>query len=103
MTLHSVERFSSKAIIEGEFISVTAVEAANIIKDIRERITNTFGGRMKRYENLIEKAVERALSRLDEKAKEKGYDGVVGVRLSHPSLVDGGVEVVAYGTGFNYV
>ncbi|MGH1349550.1 MAG: YbjQ family protein [Methyloligellaceae bacterium] len=102
MTLHTIERFSNKTIIEGELVTVTAVEAANIVKDIRERITNTFGGQMKRYEGLIEKAVERAMARLDEKAKEKGYDGVIGVRFSHPSLVDGGVEVIAYGTGFNY-
>ncbi len=102
MTLHTIESFSEKKITEGELISVTAVEAANIVKDIRERITNTFGGQMKQYEKLIDTAIDRALKRLDEKAKEKGYDGVVGVRLSHPSLVDGGVEVVAYGTGFNY-
>ncbi len=103
MTLHTVDRFSHVKIKEGELISFTAVEAANIVRDIRERITNTFGGRMRQYEDLINKATDRALKSLDEKAKEKGYDGVVTVRLSHPSLVEGGVEVIAYGTGFNYI
>ncbi len=103
MTLHTTDRFSDRSIREGELITVTAVEAANIIRDFRERITNTFGGRMKQYESLISRAVDRALKMLDEKAIENGYDGVVAVRLSHPSLVEGGVEVVAYGTGFHYI
>ena len=103
MTLHTTERFSGKTIKEGEMIAVTAVEAANIIRDFRERITNTFGGRMKQYENLTERAIDRAMEKLDLKAKDAGYDGVVAVRLSHPSLVEGGVEVVAYGTGFHYI
>lgn len=102
MSLHTVYNFSHRSIKEGELITATAVEAANIVRDIRERITNTFGGRMKQYERLVDIAVERALEMLDEKAKSKGYDGVVAVRLSHPSLVEGGVEVVAYGTGFHY-
>jgi hypothetical protein len=33
------------------------------------------------------------------KATDKGYDGVMGVKISHPSVVDGGVEVV-YGNGY---
>lgn len=103
MSLHTVHHFSHRSIKEGEMITVAAVEAANIVRDIRERITNTFGGRMKQYERLVDIALERALAMLDEKAKEKGYDGVVAVRLSHPSLVEGGVEVIAYGTGFNYL
>ncbi|MEM7619146.1 MAG: heavy metal-binding domain-containing protein [Pseudomonadota bacterium] len=103
MTLHTTERFSNREIEEGELISVCAVEAANIIKDVREKITNTFGGQMHKYEELSEKAISRALGKLDSRAKDLGYDGVVAVRLSHPSLVDGGVEVIAYGTGFRYI
>lgn len=103
MTLHTIERFAERKIREGELVSVCAVEAANIIKDFREKITNTFGGQMHKYEELTEKAITRALEKLDTRAKELGYDGVLAVRLSHPSLVEGGVEVVAYGTGFSYV
>ena len=66
-------------------------------------ITNTFGGRMSRYERVIEQTVQRALDDLDAAAKDKGYDGCLGVRISHPTIVHGGVEVVAYGTGFHYV
>ncbi len=102
MTLYTVDRLSDREVREGELIAAYAVTAANIIKDIREKITNTFGGRMLRYEDLVERTVERALARLEEKAAERGYDGCLAVRIGHPNLVEGGVEVVVYGTGFNY-
>ena len=79
-----------------------AVGAANILKDIREHITNTFGGRMSRYEDLAEATVARALASLEAKARDGGFDGVVGVRIGHPKIAAGGAEVVVYGTPFRY-
>lgn len=103
MSLHTVDRFSDRAVREGELICVCAIEAANIIKDFREKITNTFGGQMHKYEDLVQKALDRGLAQLDARAKELGYDGVLAVRIAHPSVIDGGVEVVVYGTGFHFV
>lgn len=87
----------------GEMLAVVNVLAANVVKDIRENIRNLVGGRMVHYELLVAKAVEGALAELDEKAKKLGYDGVIGVKISHPSLVEGGVEVVVYGNGFKFI
>lgn len=84
----------------GELMTVVTVMAANVVKDIRENIRNLVGGRMNHYERLVEMAVQAALDDLARKAQERGYDGVIGVKISHPSLVDGGVEVVVYGNGF---
>lgn len=86
----------------GEMLVVVCVNAANVVKDIRENIRNLVGGRMGHYETLIEDAIERALMQLEEKAQQRGYDGVLGVKISHPLVVDGGVEVVVYGNGFRY-
>jgi len=86
----------------GELLVAVAINAANVVKDIRENIKNLTGGRMGHYEELVEKGVERALVQLDEKAKGRGYDGVIGVKISHPHVVDGGVEVIVYGNGFRY-
>ncbi len=84
----------------GELIMVVTVFAANVVRDIRENIRNLVGGRMGHYEQLVEEAVQVALDELANKAHARGYDGVVAIKLSHPSLVEGGVEVVAYGNGF---
>lgn len=84
----------------GELLTVVTVMAANVVRDIRENIRNLVGGRMPHYERLIEQAIQQALADLEQKAKDRGYDGVVGVKISHPTVVDGGVEVIAYGNGF---
>ena len=86
----------------GELIVVSDVHAANIVKDIRENIRNLVGGRMVHYEQLVQTAVASALTDLKEAARQKGYDGVIGLKISHPSLVEGGVEVIVYGNGFRY-
>ncbi len=87
----------------GELLTVVVVAAANIVKDIRENIRNLVGGRMVHYEQLVQSAVDQALAELERKARERGYDGVVGVKISHPSVVEGGVEVIVYGNGYKNV
>jgi uncharacterized protein YbjQ (UPF0145 family) len=84
----------------GELLLVVTVFAANVVKDIRENIRNLVGGRMGHYEQLVEEAVQVAMDELANKAHARGYDGVVAIKISHPSLVEGGVEVVVYGNGF---
>jgi len=101
--LYTVEQLNGRAIREGELLTANAVCASNIVRDIREIVTNTFGGTMTRYEKLLDIALERAIASLEAKARAKGYDGVVAVRIVHPSIVDGSAAVVIYGTGFNFV
>ena len=87
----------------GELLTVVHVAAANVVKDIRENIRNLVGGRMTHYEGLIRDAVNLALCELDEQALAKGYDGVIGVKIANPTVVEGGVEVVVYGNAFRVV
>lgn len=86
----------------GELLVAVSVYAANVVRDLQQNIRNLVGGRMGHYETLIERAVETALEKLRQKARERGYDGVVGVKIAHPQVVDGGVEIVVYGNGFRY-
>jgi uncharacterized protein YbjQ (UPF0145 family) len=91
---------TSNEIEIGELLFTVSVTAANVVNDIRENIRNLVGGRMNHYEKLIDKSVAQALADLDAKAKAKGYDGVIGVKIANPTVVDGGVEVIVYGNGF---
>ena len=101
--LIALDHHPSAQIELGELLTVVNVSAANVVKDIRENIRNLVGGRMSHYEVLVEQAVNSALAELDAKALSLGYDGVIGVKISHPSLVEGGVEVVVYGNGFKFL
>jgi uncharacterized protein YbjQ (UPF0145 family) len=98
ITSDSVDR----PIERGEMVYACAVSGANILRDMREAIVNTLGGRMTRYEALLDQTIARALEALSERAREQGYDGVLGIRVSHPHITDGAVEVVVIGTGFKY-
>jgi uncharacterized protein YbjQ (UPF0145 family) len=92
-----------EAITRGTMVTACAVTGANIIRDMREAITNTVGGHMTRYESLLDRTIARALDTLAERAKAQGYDGVLGIRISHPTITSGALEVVVAGTGFRYV
>ena len=102
MALYTADRLDRK-VREGELMWASAVNAANIFRDIREMITNTLGGRMLRYERLMNNTIERALAELDAKAKAKGYDGCFAVRISHPRIAEGACEILVYGTAFHFV
>jgi uncharacterized protein YbjQ (UPF0145 family) len=81
-------------------VARTAIVAANIVRDIREHVTNIVGGRMKRYEDVTNIALSTALKELLAEAREAGYDGLVGLRISHPVIVEGGAEIVVCATAF---
>jgi len=100
MNLTALDQPHRSDVEVGELLFVVVVYAASIVRDVRENIRNLVGGRMTHYESLIEKAVEQGLSDLEQKAADRGYDGVLGVKISHPVVVDGGVEVILYGNGY---
>jgi uncharacterized protein YbjQ (UPF0145 family) len=86
----------------GEIVFAVAVSGANILRDMREAVVNTIGGHMTKYEALLDKTIARALDTLSERARAKGYDGVLGIRVSHPYITSGAIEVVVTGTGFRF-
>ena len=65
-----------------------------------------FGGRIKAYETLLDRARREALLRLKKDATDRGYHAVVNIRLetcrmanSRNSQDTAGLEVLAFGTG----
>jgi uncharacterized protein YbjQ (UPF0145 family) len=101
MQILTVENIDQR-VDKGEMVFACAVSGANILRDMREAIVNTIGGRMTKYEALLDATIDRALGILSERARAKGYDGVLGVRISHPTITSGAIEVVVSGTGFRY-
>jgi uncharacterized protein YbjQ (UPF0145 family) len=102
MRLLTSETVGDEPIERGELVYACAVAGANILRDMREAITNTLGGNMIRYEALVDKTIARALDALAERARAQGYDGVLGIRISHPHITDGAIEVVVAGTGYKH-
>ena len=102
MQLLTTDTAGDRPIERGEIVYAVAISGANILRDIREAVVNTIGGRMSKYEALLDKTIARALDQLAERARAQGYDGVLAIRISHPYITSGAIEVVATGTGFKY-
>jgi len=102
MRLVTTDIIEDAEVVTGEIVYAVAVSGANIVRDMREAIINTIGGKMIRYEELVDMTIARALDMLKARAAEQGYDGVLAIRLTHPMITNGAVEVVATGTGFRY-
>ena len=98
VTTESVDR----PIERGEVVYFVAISGANILRDMREAVINTIGGHMTKYEALLDKTIARALEGLSGRARGKGYDGVLGIRVTHPYITSGAIEVVVMGTGFKF-
>ncbi|MBU2534085.1 MAG: YbjQ family protein [Alphaproteobacteria bacterium] len=95
----TTDTLGAEPVHHGSVVHASAVSGANVLRDLREAITNTIGGKMVRYETLLNATIERALDTLEENAVSAGYDAVVGLRVSHPAITDGAIEVVVVGTG----
>jgi uncharacterized protein YbjQ (UPF0145 family) len=91
-----------RAVARGELVYAVAISGANILRDMREAVINTIGGRMSKYEALLDETIARALEALAERARAKGYDGVLGVRIAHPTITNGAIAVTVSGTGFRF-
>ncbi len=74
------------------------VEARNAGRDFTQGIRNVLGGELKGYSELLTKAREEAISRMEADAEAMGADAVINVRLETSQIIDGGSEVMAYGT-----
>jgi uncharacterized protein YbjQ (UPF0145 family) len=86
----------------GSTLFVVHIFASNVVRDLKENIRNMVGGRMHHYEDLITTTTEMALQKMQLKLQYGGWHGAVSVRISHPNVVDGGCEILVYGTPFRF-
>lgn len=98
--LIALDQFNNPDIEIGELLTVVVVNSTNIFNDVAGSIRDAVGGRMKTYEEVIQDALNMALKELEKKAKDLGYDGVIGIKIASPTIANGGAEVVVYGNGF---
>ena len=77
------------------------VISADYFKTFVAGLRNLFGGRLRTYETLLERARREALLRLKEDARRRGAKLVICVRFETTTVASGwaaAIEVLAYGT-----
>lgn len=72
---------SYEGIVFGEVIT-----GINVLKDIGAGLRNVFGGRSKGYEDELVEAREESLNEMADRAKKRGCDAVVGVKMDYEVL-----------------
>ena len=99
MEITNMETLPDREIVEVLGIARgNTVEARNVGRDITQGLRNVFGGELKGYSELLTKARDEAIERMEADAERMGADAVVNVRLETSQITDGGSEVMAYGT-----
>ena len=82
-----------KGIVVGE-----AIMGANVVRDVFASITDIVGGRSGAYESKLQDARDTALAELEDRAREKGANAVVGVDLDYEVVGNSMLMVSASGT-----
>jgi uncharacterized protein YbjQ (UPF0145 family) len=87
-------------------ITGSVVISVDYFKRFLSGLRMIFGGRIKAYETLLDRARREALLRLKQGAVERGYHAVINVRLETCRIANArnskriaGLEVLAFGTG----
>lgn len=89
---------------DGMLVTGEAVIATDYFKVFAAALRNLFGGRVRSYETLVERARRQAVVRMLEQARSVGANLVWNVRIETATIQgkqqgkSGGVEVIAYGT-----
>jgi uncharacterized protein YbjQ (UPF0145 family) len=68
-------------IVTGEVIA-----GANIVRDFFASVTDVFGGRSGKYEEVLARAREEALGEMKSKAAQMGANAVIGVDIDYEVL-----------------
>jgi uncharacterized protein YbjQ (UPF0145 family) len=92
-----------------ELVMGNVVVSLDYFKRFAARIKGIFGGNIRAFEPLLERARREALIRMKGVAQARGYDTVINVRLETATMAssrgDGkgtaGIEILAYGTAIS--
>jgi uncharacterized protein YbjQ (UPF0145 family) len=74
------------------------IRARHVGKDIMAGLRSIVGGEIHEYTKMLAESREQALDRMYGEAKSKGADGIVCVRFTTSTVMQGAAELLAYGT-----
>ena len=83
-------------------VSGVCILCKNFGRDIGSGFKNLVGGEMKAYQEMLDQSQTTAVQRMMEKAAQMGADAIVNIRFASSSIVQGGAEILAYGTAVKF-
>ena len=87
-------------------VAGSTVVSVDYFKRFLAQLRSFFGGRVRAYESLLDRARRESVLRMKEQAAKQGFDAVINVRLESSQIASplrgdrgtAGVEVLAFGT-----
>ena len=99
MILVTTETVSGYTVTETLGIVIgNTIRARHIGKDIRAALRSIVGGEIKEYTRMLSESREQSIQRMEERAKELGADGILGVRFQTSMIIQSTAELLVYGT-----
>lgn len=92
------KKFQEIGVVKGN-----VVQARHIGRDIMASFKNIAGGEIKSYSELTSTSRDKAYDRMIDEAKKQKADGIIAMRFSSSSLMDGTIEMLCYGTAVKFV
>ena len=93
-------------VVDSGMVTGSTVVSVDYFKRFLAGLRFLFGGRVKSYESLLDRARREAVLRLKKEAMDLGFHAVINIRLETSRMANGrgsegtaGVEVLAFGTG----
>lgn len=98
--------FPKDRVADAALVSGSVVISIDYFKRLLAILRNIFGGRVKSYESLVDRARREAILRMKEQARDMGAGMIINMRLETSTIGRsankkkrvGSIEAIAYGT-----
>ena len=102
MKLVNIDYIPGKELEVLEIVKGSVVQSKNFGKDFMAGMKTLVGGEIVGYTELLNEARQIAVKRMVDEAEALGADAIINIRYGSSSLMQGAVEVIAYGTAVKY-
>jgi uncharacterized protein YbjQ (UPF0145 family) len=99
MLITTQDEFSDYDIIETiGLVRGNTIRARHIGKDILAGLRTIIGGEITEYTKMLAESREQSIDRMVVEAKSKNANGIVAMRFTTSTVMQGSAELLAYGT-----
>lgn len=102
----SIKTLPDNLDVGASLVTGNVVVAVDHFKRLMAMFRMIFGGRLRSYDSLMERARREVILRVKQQAYNRGADAVYNLRFEYSEIGQqpriSGVEILAYGTAVNY-
>jgi len=103
MILVNTETISDRKLEMLGLVKGSTVQSRHFGKDLMSGLKTLVGGEISSYAEMLNSSRALATKRMVEEAEQLGADGVVNIRYSSSSVMQGAAEVIVYGTAVKFL